>query len=64
MNFPIFDVGPMGPSTLIAVVAIIHVTIAQFAVGAGIAAPYLEARAHRRGDSVLLQFLKLGVFCF
>ncbi|HUU44311.1 MAG TPA: cytochrome ubiquinol oxidase subunit I [Acidobacteriota bacterium] len=58
MSFPIFNVGPFGPSTLIAVMAIVHVTIAQFAVGAGIATVWLETRARRRGDSLLLGFLK------
>ena len=58
MDYPIFDLGIFGPSTLIAVVAIIHVTIAQFAVGAGIATPWLEARALRRNDKVLLTFLE------
>ncbi|HEX9751008.1 MAG TPA: cytochrome ubiquinol oxidase subunit I [candidate division Zixibacteria bacterium] len=57
MDYPIFDPGPIGPSTLIAVIAILHVVIAQFAVGAGIATPWLEARAHRRGDRVLAGFL-------
>lgn len=57
MNYPIFDFGNFGPSTLIAIVAIIHVTIAQFAVGAGIATPWLESRALKRNDKVLLNFL-------
>lgn len=57
MHYPIFDFGMFGPSTLIAVVAIIHVTIAQFAVGAGIATPWLESRALRRNDQVMLAFL-------
>ncbi|MEW5702256.1 MAG: cytochrome ubiquinol oxidase subunit I [Candidatus Zixiibacteriota bacterium] len=58
MDYPIFDLGPFGPSTLIAVVAIIHVVIAQFAVGFGIATPWLEARALRRNDTILLDFLR------
>lgn len=58
MHYPIFDLGPMGPSTLIAIVAIIHVVIAQFAVGFGIATPWLEARALRHHDTVLLAFLR------
>lgn len=57
MDYPILDTGPLGPSTLIAAVAIIHVLIAQFAVGAGIATPWLESRALRRNDAVLLNFL-------
>jgi len=58
MNYPIFDPGPMGSSTLIAGVAIIHILIAHFAVGAGIAIPWLEARAIRRNDQVLAEFLR------
>jgi cytochrome bd ubiquinol oxidase subunit I len=58
MNYPIFDPGPMGPSTLIAVVAIIHILIAHFAVGAGIAIPWLEARSIRRNDQILGAFLR------
>ncbi|MEW5875225.1 MAG: cytochrome ubiquinol oxidase subunit I [Candidatus Zixiibacteriota bacterium] len=58
MHYPIFDPGPMGPSTLIAVMAIVHVLIAHFAVGAGIATPWLEARAMRNGDTILAGFLR------
>lgn len=57
MDYPIFDFGIFGPSTLIAVVAIIHVTIAQFAVGAGIITPWLESRAIKTNDRVMLNFL-------
>src|SRR3990167_3243770 len=57
MHYPILDLGLFGPSTLIAVDAIIHVTIAMFAVGAGIATPWLESRALKRNDKVLLGFL-------
>ena len=58
MNYPIFDPGPMGPSTLIAVIAIVHVLIAHFAVGGGIAIPWLEARAIRNDDQVLGGFIR------
>jgi cytochrome bd-type quinol oxidase subunit 1 len=58
MDYPIFNPGPMGPSTLIAMMAIIHVVIAQFAVGAGIATPWLESRALRRNDTLILNFLR------
>jgi len=58
MHYPIFDPGPMGPSTLIAVMAIVHILIAHFAVGAGIATPWLEARAMRNGDTLLAGFLR------
>ncbi len=57
MNFPIFDPGPMGLSSLVAVIAIVHVLIAHFAVGGGIAIPWLEARAIRTNDRVLGDFL-------
>ena len=58
MNYPIFNTGEIGPSTLIAFVAIIHVIIAHFAVGAGIATPWLETRSHRRRDAILGGFLR------
>lgn len=57
MNFPIFDPGPMGLSSLVAVIAIVHVLIAHFAVGGGIAIPWLESRAIKTNDRVLGGFL-------
>ena len=43
---------------VIAVISIIHVVIAHFAVGAGILNVLTEQRARRSGDPVLLQFVK------
>lgn len=58
MEYPIFDLPVAGGSMLIAAVAIFHVFIAQFSVGAGVLMALAERRANRDGDLALLAFLR------
>jgi cytochrome bd-type quinol oxidase subunit 1 len=58
MHYPVFQTPVIGNSLLIAAVAIVHVVIAHFAVGAGLFMATSETLARRRGDEVMLRFLK------
>ena len=58
MEYPFFDVPKLGGGMLVAIIAIIHVAIAHFAVGTGIFMAVNELIARRRGDDLLLGFLK------
>lgn len=56
--FPHFNVGEIGYGPFIAAIAVLHVFVAHFAVGAGIFNAVTETVAARRGDRLLLGFLK------
>jgi mono/diheme cytochrome c family protein len=58
MNFPPWNVPLLGGGLLIAVVAILHVFVAHFAVGGGLFLVWSEARAYRRNDQALLQYVR------
>ncbi len=58
MEYPIFDLPVIGGSLLIAAVAIVHVFIAQFSVGASFMLAMAERRANREGDADTLAFLR------
>ncbi len=58
MDYPVFQLPVLGGSMLIAAVAIIHVVIAHFAVGAGLFNAVQESLAIRSGDRVMLDFLR------
>jgi len=58
MDYPIFDAPRLGGGLLIAAVAVVHVVIAHFAVGAGIYNAVSHTIALRRRDAVLLAFIK------
>ena len=58
MNFPVWDVPLLGGSLLIAVIAILHVFVAHFAVGGGLFLVWTEARAYRTGDEPLLRYVR------
>lgn len=58
MYYPALGVPRIGGSSLIAVVAIVHVFIAHFAVGAGILNAVAETRARKTGDTLLLRFVR------
>ena len=62
MEYPIFDVPFVGGSLLIAAVAIFHVFIAHFSVGAGFLMVAAEGRAIREGDRDTLAFVKKYAF--
>lgn len=56
--YPQFDVPRLGGGMLIAGIAILHVVVAHFAVGAGIFTAIAETFARRRGDTLILRFLR------
>ncbi|RJP25906.1 MAG: hypothetical protein C4527_16310 [Candidatus Omnitrophota bacterium] len=58
MQYPIWDVPQLGGGMVIAMIAIFHVTIAHFAVGAGLFSAVTEHFAWKRGDQLMLRFLK------
>ncbi len=58
MDYPTFTCPPLGGGILIAIVAIVHVVIAHFAVGAGVFLAITQTVALRRGDTLLLRFLR------
>ncbi len=62
MEYPIFDLPFFGGSLLIAAIAIPHVFIAQFSVGASFLLALAERRANREGDSETRAFLKTYAF--
>ncbi len=58
MNFPVWDVPLLGGGMLIAIVAILHVFVAHFAVGGGLFLVWSEARAYRTDDRELLHYVR------
>ncbi len=58
MNYPIWELDLLGGPTLVALVSIIHVYVAQFAVGGGIFLFFMDRRAQRTGDVELLDFVR------
>src|SRR5574341_313694 len=58
MNYPIWDLPIFGGGLLIGMVAILHVFVAQFAVGGGFFLVLTERRARREGDEGLLAYVK------
>ncbi|WP_321394464.1 cytochrome ubiquinol oxidase subunit I [uncultured Desulfuromusa sp.] len=58
MNYPVWNLTTYGGGFLIALVAIVHVLVAHFAVGGGLYLIMLEKRAYRDNDSGLLDYVK------
>jgi cytochrome d ubiquinol oxidase subunit I len=58
MHYPLWTVPHLGGALVIASIAIFHVVIAHFAVGAGIFNALTEIRAYRKGDLTLLRFVR------
>ncbi|HOJ61057.1 MAG TPA: cytochrome ubiquinol oxidase subunit I [bacterium] len=58
MQYPIWEVPMLGGGMVIAIIAIIHVTIAHFAVGAGLFAAVTETKAIWYNQPLLLRFLR------
>jgi cytochrome bd-type quinol oxidase subunit 1 len=58
MNYPVWQLGFLGGGFLIAVIAIIHVYIAQFAVGGGLFLVLTEHLAHSRNDQRILDYVR------
>jgi len=58
MNYPVWQLEFLGGGFLIAVVAIIHVYIAQFAVGGGLFLVLTEHLGRKRNDDSILEFVR------
>lgn len=58
MNYPVWELPALGGGLLIAIVAIIHVYIAQFAVGGGFYLTVAEWQARRARDHRALAYLR------
>lgn len=58
MQYPIWDVPLLGGGMVIAIIAIVHVTVAHFAVGAGLFTAVMESKALRQKRPLLLRFLR------
>jgi cytochrome bd-type quinol oxidase subunit 1 len=58
MNYPVWEAAATGGGLLIAIVAIIHVFAAHFAVGGGFFLVLTEQRARRQGDQALLAYVR------
>lgn len=56
--YPTPDVGPLMKGMVIGGVGIVHVFLAQFAIGGGLLLAYLEHRRQRRGEVVLGPFIE------
>ena len=58
MNYPVWQLEFLGGGLLIAIIAITHVYIAQFAVGGGLFLVLTEHLAYRRNDASILEFVR------
>ena len=58
MNYPVWQLEFLGGGFLIAVIAIIHVYVAQFAVGGGLFLVLTEHFGHHRNDQGILDYVK------
>ncbi|MCA1796737.1 MAG: cytochrome ubiquinol oxidase subunit I, partial [Geobacteraceae bacterium] len=58
MNYPVWDLTTYGGGFLIALVAVVHVLVAHFAVGGGLFLVTLEKKAYREENPALLEYVK------
>lgn len=58
MSYPLWDVPYLGGGLLIAIVAVVHVFISQFAVGGGLFLALAAQKGYRTGDRHWLDYLK------
>jgi len=58
MNYPVWELGPLGGGFWIALMATVHVFISHFAIGGGFWIVSTELRARRTGDAQLLAYVK------
>lgn len=58
MSYPLWEVPLLGGGMLIAIVAVVHVFIAQFAVGGGLFLAMASRQAYRSGDRKWLEYLR------
>lgn len=58
MEYPFWDIPLLGGGMLIGIIAILHVFVSHFAIGAGLFLVLTERKARREGDEALLAYLK------
>lgn len=58
MDFPVWHFTGIGSGLIMGVVSVLHVFIAQFAVGGGIYLVWMERKAHRENSLQLLEWLE------
>lgn len=58
MNYPVWDLTTYGGGFFIALIAVVHVLVAHFAVGGGLFLVSLESKAYRDEDPALLEYVK------
>lgn len=64
MEYPIWLIPGASKGLLMAIVAVIHVFVAQFAVGGGIYLVLMERKAHKEGSTILLDWLAKHTYFF
>lgn len=57
MNFPVWDLNGINGGLLIALIAVTHVIVAQFAVGGGFFLLMAERKAHKEGSARILRWV-------
>lgn len=58
MNYPVWELTTYGGGFLIALVAVVHVLVAHFAVGGGLFLVTMEKKAYREENPALLEYVK------
>lgn len=58
MEYPFWDIPLIGGGMLIGIIAILHVFVSHFAIGAGLFLVLTEQKARRENDEALLAYLK------
>ena len=64
MNYPVWQLPTLGGGSLIAIIAVLHVYIAQLAVGGGALLWWMDRRAWRDGDAGLESWVRRHVKFF
>ena len=58
MNYPVWEPALLGGGLIIGIIAILHVFVSHFAVGAGLFLPITERKAYRENNPELLDYVK------
>ncbi len=58
MNYPVWELYTAGGGFLIALIAVVHVYIAHFAVGGGLFLVWAEKKAYAQNSDVILDYVK------
>ncbi len=56
MDFPIWDIPYFGGGALVALIAVIHVYVAHFAVGGGLFLVLTERKAQKENNPAILEY--------